>query len=515
MVVLALIALIVIVPAVMAFVVVPLLRFTVVPTALFFERLFAVMERAEAIEGSKAIPTPSLARSVWYWLCLKFLRLRYPLVSFVFPVSALILVYCGFRLFFKLLDYTGWVGGFLLGAMIVRSRLSRLGKFWLTPFGQIAFCMALGIAPQFLFLCAYNGFKDAHMIPPPGIAWLIHAYEYLSVSLYTTLEPIKEMAWYWWVLAIFGLLLFSMVLRLPRLFSTSLRLRETLDAIIFITWVTTSVGVSATLGADNYEPNIQARLHAHLQETMLYETKLNLAIELARWFTENRASETALPIYVRNLDDALDATHRDVGQGGKTEEDVVKGESATAEALVPVDIGTTLTKAMPPVPVHGRVVDSTGTLLRRDAEIQQRNEHLKQQADQAREAAVATIASLVDVPVNTIPLLREVVAEMINVAAEQLSDVIVNRLPLERFIEGSHTVHDTVSRVIAANIAAISNGLFGLRTSLHRPLNGTRPDEVRRYTERETERFTTVREQEEERARARARERELREAKVH
>jgi hypothetical protein len=248
---------------------------------------------------------------------------------------------------------------------------------------------------------------------------------------------------------------------------------------------------------------------------MLYETKLNLAIELARWFTENRASETALPIYVRNLDDALDATHRDVGQGGKTEEDVVKGESATAEALVPVDIGTTLTKAMPPVPVHGRVVDSTGTLLRRDAEIQQRNEHLKQQADQAREAAVATIASLVDVPVNTIPLLREVVAEMINVAAEQLSDVIVNRLPLERFIEGSHTVHDTVSRVIAANIAAISNGLFGLRTSLHRPLNGTRPDEVRRYTERETERFTTVREQEEERARARARERELREAKVH
>jgi hypothetical protein len=71
-------------------------------------------------------------------------------------------------------------------------------------------------------------------------------------------------------------------------------------------------------------------------------------------------------------------------------------------------------------------------------------------------------------------------------------------LPVEWVIESSQKVHDTVARMIKANIAEIADGLFGLHSGLDRSLNGTRPDEVLSYMDRETERFTTVREQEEE-----------------
>jgi len=186
-VVLAWIALIVIMSPIWAFLD-RLLTLTICRTSLFFDRLIAVTERAEAIARSKAIPTPSLARSVRHWLRLKFLRLCYLLIWLVLWVTwgiALVVVLpVGLYGFFKVFDYTGWVGGRLLGAILVRSWLSHLFRPWLEPFGQIAFCVALGIAPQLLFLCAYNGFKDAHTIPPPVIAWLIHGYEYLSVSLY-------------------------------------------------------------------------------------------------------------------------------------------------------------------------------------------------------------------------------------------------------------------------------------------------------------------------------------------
>jgi hypothetical protein len=123
----------------------------------------------------------------------------------------------------------------------------------------------------------YNGFKDVELTPPAFIQHLIDRYEFLAVSLYELLRPIKEIGWQWWALSAVGLLGVSFVLQLPGFLSKVLQLRKVLATVIFIVWITLTLSLSSAIPVSNWEPDVQIRLKANLKEQVQYETNISLS----------------------------------------------------------------------------------------------------------------------------------------------------------------------------------------------------------------------------------------------
>lgn len=477
--------------------------------------LLGKIETADTGLVEKAALFQKLLRSAGWWLLSKLLRLCYWATALV-VIGPLILIYViiflgfwfGFLYLFvfKPFEYTEWVGAYWIGAVIVWIFLAPAPNRWWAGFGRISLYVIVGVTPQFIFLCVYNGLQDAEFSPPTFIQTLINGYEYLTVWTYTKLRPVKELEWYWWALAAIGLLCVSFVLNRPRVLTTSLQLRKALSSLVFITWVTVSLSLSSAVPVGNWQPDIEARLRADLREEVRSETQIYLATSLANWFKGHPGLQTRLPIYVRNFDSALREIDEHSSASGSNTKDIAAAARIAIKSLVPPDIALTLAAAMPTARAQrGEGSSSVSALLNHDREMKQLNKDLKQQADQARAVGVAFIAQVVDVSVPTIPLLKEIVGEVINTTAELISDYIAKRIPVEQAIVTSQKISHTVDNAIQSSIEEIFLALFAINSAAHPVLNGTNPEEVRNVIDREARRITSTRVQEESRAREAAR----------
>jgi hypothetical protein len=217
-------------------------------------------------------------------------------------------------------------------------------------------------------------------------------------------------------------------------------LRRSLFAVLFIVSVTTSLGLSSAVPIGNYEPDIQVRLNGALKEHLKAEVKISLAESLGNWFKDHPDTETALPIYVRNFQEAIGdaAKNSEEDEERATRADVEAGAQEVMRELVPTKFGFANLGAPAAGEASARKIPSTiSDLLRLDADVRRQNEALKLRANQACATAVVVIAQSIKVQAASIPLLNNIVTEMINVAAERLGDRIAERVK----DEGRKTVH--------------------------------------------------------------------------
>src|SRR5208337_2439001 len=251
-----------------------LLWYIYTPTRWLLHRL----DGSEAQLRKRLQTARGLKRFGW-WIAVQLVRL----VSFavywasVGPVFIVTLIACAllFWAALKPFVFSEWVGALWFGSVLFWL-MSRKGTRLWRSFSKIAGAVAIGVTPQFLFLCAYNGFIDGEMAPPQFLQEAINAYEYAAVWMYHALEPVRELPWFWWALGALGVLLLSYLSDSPKLLVTSLWLRGLLASFICVVAVTTSLSLSASIHVWNWEPDMQLRLKAAFKEKVSHETELNL-----------------------------------------------------------------------------------------------------------------------------------------------------------------------------------------------------------------------------------------------
>jgi hypothetical protein len=421
-----------------------------------------------------------------YWL---FLGLPFLFVwlfcVLVLPLAAL---HQGF-------EYTGWIGFGWAATVFAWLVLAEIRRKWARALSDLAFYVMLGMTPQIVFLCLHNGLPDIGLAPPAAVVAGLKAYEHAAVALRMAMDPVKEIAWWWLALLLLGLFLLSAALRIPNLLATGLRLQKTLDNCLLVIWITTALSFAATSPAPDYQPDIQARLRTDKDEIAKLETEISLAQELARFYTENPATPTILKDEASNLSDAMEQAEH--GAHGQTRADLAAARVATIKALVPINLAATLTAGLSAPAANSPVPGSAEKLLDLDQEAQKAREELAVEAEHARAASVAVIAKLAQIPFKTVPLFDEIFGEIIEDAAEQLSERIMAHIPVERALSTARGLQTTVGQVVSANIRPIFVGLFGVETNLTRTLNGEDAGELRDYLAQETSKVTAARVQEE------------------
>jgi hypothetical protein len=466
--------------------------------------LLTIIESAE----QKLRLAPSSSVRALRWTRLQILRLaRFAAHWSSKGVLFLIIIFCyGFAcwVLVKPFIWSEWVGAIWGFAILV---WLFLGVAKLLPeLNKVAFVTAIGVTPQFLFLVAHNGFIEGQMVPPAILQGLIHEYEFIAVWLYTQLEPLHEITWYWWALGAVLLLLTAYLLDNAKLLSRALALRSALASFLFLATITSSLTLSTAIPVSNWEPDLQARLKARLAEEVRYETELNLAVELQKWFETHRNVPNAIPVYSRTFGEALKQLGYDVNDETKRlPRDVVKATRDAMKELVPKNLGDTLGQRGTNGDRGGRKVSaSVSELLSLDREMKDRSVVLKERADQARETAVNFIAQVVEVSAPLKPFVRAIVDEVINASAEILSARILERIPIEAVVKKSEQVSNDVRSKISDGIDLLAVKLFSI-SAAERAVLGVKVEPLRERIAEETRRLTVAREVEAARARARVR----------
>jgi hypothetical protein len=361
------------------------------------------------------------------------------------------------------ITYAEWVGGAWYGALFAWWVSKAYTVSWVRALGRVARLLAIGVTPQFIFLLLYNGLPELGIAVPSFLAPMVKAYEYLAVSVNDLLAPLSDIAWYWWLGVACGVLVLSWLLELPRLHATALHLREVLAAAVFALAVTGSVGFSYLVPAGAWEPNLQSRLQASLKEQAFYQATISLSEELSRWFTSPGGRTTHLPLYVRSFEDAIQEirTGRE-GTQARTE-DIRKGTQAAIKTLVPPEAAKIVAATAPASSAERHIPGTTWELLGMDAQLKDANIVLKVRANQIRASAVAVISQAVNVSVSSVPMLREILGEMITTTAEQISRQIVDRVPIERGIKTAQNTVEAVRSAVSSSADKIAEILFTSR----------------------------------------------------
>lgn len=361
------------------------------------------------------------------------------------------------------ITYAEWVGGAWYGALFTWWLSKAYSAAWVRALGRVAWLVAIGVTPQFTFLLLYNGLPDMGFAVPPLLAPVAKGYEYLAVSLNSLLAPLGDIAWYWWLGGACGVLVLSWVLERPSLHAKALRLREVIAAAVFALAITGSVGFSYLTPAGTWEPNLQSRLQASLKEQAFYQATISLSEELSRWFASPGGRATHLPLYVRSFEDAI----REVQAGRESTqaraEDIRKGTQAAIKTLVPPETAKIAAASAPASTLERHIPGTTWELLGMDAQLKDANVALKVRANQIRASAVAVISQAVNVSVSSVPMLREILGEMINTTAEQVSRQLVDRVPIERGMKTAQNTVETVRSAISSSADKIAEVLFASR----------------------------------------------------
>ena len=182
------------------------------------------------------------------------------------------------------------------------------------------------------------------------------------------------------------------------------------------------------------------------------------------------------------------------------------GARAAMKELVPEDIaGTAFAERTSGAAAARKVPGSVSELLSFDAEMKRQNEVLKVRAEQARAAAVAVIAQVVEVQVSSVPLLKEIIGEVINATAERLSEHVAAGVPIEQGAKAVRSAAESVRKAIGANVEALFTGLFGAAAVSRGGLNGANLQMVSERVGQHTRRVAAARVRAQEAARSRPR----------
>jgi len=215
--------------------------------------------------------------------------------------------------------------------------------------------------------------------------------------------------------------------------------------------------------AGSWEPNLQSRLQASLKEQAFYQATISLSEELSRWFTSTGGRTTNLPLYVRSFEDAIQEVRTGREGTQARAEDIRKGKHVAIKSLVPPEAANIVAASGPASSGERHVPGSAWELLGMDAQLKASNLALKVRANQIRASAVAVISQTVNVSVSSVPMLREILGEMITTTAEQISRQIVDRVPIERGMKTAQNTVEAVRTAVSSSADKIAELLFTSR----------------------------------------------------
>jgi hypothetical protein len=396
----------------------------------------------------------------------------------LYPPSLLLwLIFFGFLavLMYLPVAAAGWVGGLWLGAAFfwvlalnsngwngIEAALALLPAPRLTApggippeLGRIAKWIALAVTPHFLFLVAYNVFGDSGQISWPVLETVIKNYEYAAAILNALLLPVSDIEWYWWAAFAVLLLLLTWILSRPRILEAGLKMQRLLQSMIFAAAITASIGFAYTAPAPNWEPSLQKRLEAHLKDKLRYETTIELSAAVEQWFKANPARAIPLAALARNYEKVLSEAKE--SSEGYSREDINEAFKKSVRSLLPEDV-----LQAPPAAAATRrkLPGSTGELLDLDGKVGAGNRALGLKAAQIREVTVAFIAQIANVPVNSVPLLKDVLSELIDAAAENAGRQVLDGLPIEKGLNAVWSSDEAVKVAVSADAARIGPRIF-------------------------------------------------------
>jgi hypothetical protein len=346
----------------------------------------------------------------------------------------------------------GWPGGvWLAGALFWRLGLEPV-KMLFVELGRIGKWVTLAVTPHVIFLAVYNA--NTANGSQPAMDSLLKNYENAAVTFNLWLEPIADLPWYWWALFAVSILALTWILSRPAILRFSLGLQKALQTVIFAAAVTASIGFSYTMPGLNWEPSVQTRLEAHLKDKLRYETEIQMSAAVEEWFKADPSRARPVAELAKNY--RLVLGEAKLSSEAYSAEEIEQALRKSARSLPPEKVLET-----PPAALGKRKIPgSASELLELDAKIAFGNKALMLKAGEARAAAVAVISQLANVAVDTVPLLKEVLSEMIDVAAEHAGQQLLDSLPIEKGIKAVQGSEDVVKVAVASEASHIGPRIF-------------------------------------------------------
>jgi hypothetical protein len=348
----------------------------------------------------------------------------------------------------------GWPGGvWLTGVFFWRVGFD-VWPAWLKELGRIGKWMAIAVTPHVIFLAVYNNIGSN---PPPALDAFIKGYENAAVTLNMWLAPLSGLEWYWWAAFFVSVLALTWILSRPAILRFSLGLHKLLQTAIFTAAVTASIGFSYTTPGLSYEPDVQKRLEAHLKDKLRYESEIQMSVTVQDWYKADPSRARALATLANNYRQGVsEAKH---GAEAYSAEEIEQALKKSARSLPPEKVLETPHAAVG----KRRIPGSASELIELDAKVAIGNKALALQARQVRQTAVAFIAQLANVTVDTMPLLKEVLSEAIDAAAEHAGQQLLDSLPVEQGIKAVQGSEDVVKVAVASEGAISAPGFSGRR----------------------------------------------------
>ncbi len=278
--------------------------------------------------------------------------------------------------------------------------------------------------------------------------------ENAAVTLNMWLAPISNLEWYWWALFAVSILALTWILSRPAILRFGLGLQKALQTVIFAAAVTASIGFSYTTAGLNWEPDVQKRLEAHLKDKLRYETEIQMSAAVEQWFKADPSHAAHLAGLAQNYRKVLDEAK--LSAEAYSAEEIDQALRKSARSLPPEKVLETPHAA----PAKRKIPGSASELLELDATVAAGNKALALKAGQARAAAVGFISQLANVAVDTVPLLKEVLPEMIGAAAGHAGQQLLDSLPVEQGIKAVQGSEDVVKVAVASEASHIGPRIF-------------------------------------------------------
>ena len=326
---------------------------------------------------------------------------------------------------------------------------------WFKPIRRIVAGIALGLAPQTLFLGLYNGGAADWA---PWLAPLIVWWDNRALAINVALRNTDDIGFVWWSAIIVALLIGSWLFRGTRLVTHK---SAVLSRALFVSKVSVLFAVSTAMPATNWDPSASHRLEAVRQQTAkdTASTELRDALNL-QLKTLVAQQPDAIPALAAEIlahlsqDDRpdLDAGRKDRLRDAALEEwtqthliDAV----AKAEPEPAVPAQREKTRPIPEAAALATLPDAKAAAKL----AKERVKETKAATESIVAKAVGSVASAVkegvraSIPLSDVPLAEEALNKILDRIADHATERIVKALPVEA---GVRSVEALLSRLVAS-----------------------------------------------------------------
>jgi hypothetical protein len=279
----------------------------------------------------------------------------------------------------------------------------------------------VGLTPQFVFLIVLNWQEGEYS------GWIeraLRGYEWFAVEAYEHAESINDAAWYWWLLAIASVAIASWILKRPWIFRFGNQLREVLSTITFVSVVACSFVIST-----NNVATTNSRLRITFSRSVHHAVEEALGQELRKTVESEPHLHSSIPTFVENFKNVqVKPVLTEDGIESPNEDDMREARSEVLRSTVKIDVKDSVEgNGTQPADRDGESLLGVYTAEKAS---RKQGADLEEKAHLVKESVIAFAGQKVPVPDLGIPLAQEILNDLFSMAAENLTNRVLERLPV-------------------------------------------------------------------------------------